>query len=48
MRRRAASSPSAPTPLPATRYENGKVVPGLEAVIRIAETFNVSVDCLVI
>jgi len=31
-----------------SRYENGKVAPGLEAVIRIAETFNVSVDYLVI
>lgn len=30
------------------RYENGKVAPGLEAVIRISETFNVSVDYLVI
>jgi len=31
-----------------SRYENGKVAPSLEAVIRIAETFNVSVDYLVI
>ena len=31
-----------------SRYENGKVAPGLEAVIRISETFNVSVDYLVI
>jgi transcriptional regulator with XRE-family HTH domain len=31
-----------------SRYEGGKVPPSLEAVIRIAETFNVSVDYLVI
>ncbi|HWD64215.1 MAG TPA: helix-turn-helix transcriptional regulator [Solirubrobacteraceae bacterium] len=30
-----------------SRYENGKVAPSLEAVIRIAETFNVSLDYLV-
>ncbi|WP_372442093.1 helix-turn-helix domain-containing protein [Nocardioides limicola] len=29
-----------------SRYENNKVAPGLEAVIRMAETFNVSVDAL--
>lgn len=29
-----------------SRYENSKVAPGLEAVIRMAETFNVSVDYL--
>ena len=29
-----------------SRYENNKVAPGLEAVIRMAETFNVSVDYL--
>ncbi|NYG58740.1 transcriptional regulator with XRE-family HTH domain [Nocardioides daedukensis] len=28
------------------RYENSKVAPGLEAVIRMAEAFNVSVDYL--
>ncbi|GAA4984936.1 helix-turn-helix transcriptional regulator [Actinopolymorpha pittospori] len=32
----------------ASRYENNKVAPGLEAVIRIALTFNVSVDDLLI
>jgi transcriptional regulator with XRE-family HTH domain len=31
-----------------SRYEGGKVAPSLEAVIRIAETFNVAVDYLVI
>lgn len=31
-----------------SRYENGKVAPSLEAVIRIAETFNVAVDYLVV
>ena len=31
-----------------SRYENNKVAPGLEAVIRMAETFNVSVDYLLI
>lgn len=29
-----------------SRYENNKVAPGLEAVIRMAETFNVTVDYL--
>lgn len=29
-----------------SRHENSKVAPGLEAVIRMAETFNVSVDYL--
>lgn len=31
-----------------SRYEGGKVAPSLEAVIRIAEVFNVSLDYLVI
>lgn len=31
-----------------SRYEGGKVAPSLEAVIRIAEVFNVAVDYLVI
>lgn len=31
-----------------SRYENNKVAPGLEAVIRMAQTFNVSVDYLLI
>lgn len=31
-----------------SRYEGGKVAPGLEAVVRIAEVFNVAVDYLVI
>lgn len=31
-----------------SRYENSKVAPGLEAVIRIAQVFNVTVDYLVI
>jgi transcriptional regulator with XRE-family HTH domain len=31
-----------------SRYENGRVAPSLEAVIRIAETFNIAVDYLVI
>ena len=31
-----------------SRYENNKVAPGLEAVIRMAKTFNVSVDYLLI
>lgn len=31
-----------------SRYEGGKVAPSLEAVIRIAEIFNVAVDYLVI
>ena len=30
-----------------SRYENGRVVPSLEAVVRIAETFNVSVDYVI-
>jgi transcriptional regulator with XRE-family HTH domain len=30
-----------------SRYENGRVAPGLEAVVRIAETFNISIDYLV-
>ena len=29
-----------------SRYENNKVAPGLEAMIRIAEVFNVTVDYL--
>jgi transcriptional regulator with XRE-family HTH domain len=29
-----------------SRYENSKVAPGLEAVIRIAETFNITIDYL--
>lgn len=31
-----------------SRYENSKVAPGLEAVIRMAQAFNVSVDYLLI
>lgn len=31
-----------------SRYEGGKVAPGLEAVVRIAETFDVAVDYLVV
>lgn len=31
-----------------SRYENSKVAPGLDAVIRMAQVFNVSVDYLVI
>jgi transcriptional regulator with XRE-family HTH domain len=31
-----------------SRYENGRITPSLEALVRIAETFNVSVDYLVI
>ena len=31
-----------------SRYENSKVAPGLEAVIRMAQTFNVTVDYLLI
>lgn len=31
-----------------SRYENSKVAPGLEAVIRMAQVFNVSVDYLLI
>lgn len=31
-----------------SRYEGGKVAPDLDAVVRIAEVFNVSVDYLVI
>ena len=30
-----------------SRYENGRVAPSLETVVRIAETFNTSVDYLV-
>lgn len=31
-----------------SRYKNSKVAPGLEAVIRMAQTFNVTVDYLLI
>ncbi len=31
-----------------SRYENGRITPSLEALVRIAETFNISVDYLVI
>jgi transcriptional regulator with XRE-family HTH domain len=31
-----------------SRYEGGKVAPSLEAVVRIAEVFNVAVDYLVV
>ena len=31
-----------------SRYENGRITPRLEALVRIAETFNVSVDYLVV
>ena len=31
-----------------SRYVNGRIAPSLEAVVRIAETFNVSIDYLVI
>jgi transcriptional regulator with XRE-family HTH domain len=31
-----------------SRYENGRITPSLEALVRIAETFNASVDHLVI
>jgi len=31
-----------------SRYENGRITPSLEALVRIAQTFNVSVDYLVI
>ncbi len=31
-----------------SRYENSKVAPGLEAVIRMAQVFNVTVDYLLI
>lgn len=31
-----------------SRYEGGKVAPSLEAVVRIAETFNVAVEYLVL
>lgn len=31
-----------------SRYENGRITPSLEALVRIAETFNVSIDYLVI
>jgi transcriptional regulator with XRE-family HTH domain len=31
-----------------SRYENGRITPSLEALVRIAETFNVTVDYLVI
>lgn len=31
-----------------SRYENSKVAPGLDAVIRIAHAFNISVDYLLI
>jgi transcriptional regulator with XRE-family HTH domain len=31
-----------------SRYENGRITPSLEALVRIAETFNVSVDHLVV
>jgi transcriptional regulator with XRE-family HTH domain len=31
-----------------SRYENGRITPSLEALIRIAQTFNVSVDYLVV
>ena len=31
-----------------SRYENGRITPSLEALVRIAETFNVSVDYLVV
>lgn len=31
-----------------SRYENGRITPSLEALVRIAETFNISVDYLVV
>jgi transcriptional regulator with XRE-family HTH domain len=31
-----------------SRYENGKITPSLEALVRIAETFNITIDYLVI
>ena len=31
-----------------SRYENGRITPSLDALVRIAETFNVSVDYLVV
>jgi transcriptional regulator with XRE-family HTH domain len=31
-----------------SRYENGKITPSLEALVRIAETFNTTIDYLVI
>ncbi|HUY49677.1 MAG TPA: helix-turn-helix transcriptional regulator [Streptosporangiaceae bacterium] len=31
-----------------SRYENGKVAPSLEAAVRIAETFNITLDYLLI
>lgn len=31
-----------------SRYENGRITPSLEALVRIAETFNVTVDYLVV
>lgn len=31
-----------------SRYENGRITPSLEALVRMAETFNVSIDYLVI
>jgi transcriptional regulator with XRE-family HTH domain len=31
-----------------SRYENGRITPSLEALVHIAETFNVAVDYLVI
>lgn len=31
-----------------SRYEKGKITPSLEALVRIAETFNITIDYLVI
>lgn len=31
-----------------SRYENGRITPSLEALVRIAQTFNVSLDYLVV
>ena len=31
-----------------SRYENGKMMPSIEAVIKIAKTFNISIDYLLL
>jgi transcriptional regulator with XRE-family HTH domain len=31
-----------------SRYENGRITPSLDAIVRIAETFNVSIDHLLV